>query len=65
MDLVLQLLGRHLHQGNPPTCELVNEFRATGASDLGGSRLGNLALRVPEHSGSDAHLFNEFGGRQT
>jgi hypothetical protein len=45
MDLVLQLLGRHLHHGDPLMRELVNEFRATGASDLGGSRLGDLSIR--------------------
>src|SRR2546425_4865390 len=35
MDLVLQLLGGHLHDGYAPVREFVDEFRATRSRDLG------------------------------
>ena len=34
MDLVLQLLGRHLRNGDAPMREFVNEFRAARPGDL-------------------------------
>ena len=39
MDLVLQFLGGHLHNGDAPMREFVDEFRATRAGDLGRFRL--------------------------
>ena len=36
MDLVLRFLGRHLHDGDAPMRELVDELGATRAGDLGG-----------------------------
>ncbi len=48
MDLVLQFLGRHLHDGDAPVRELVDEFRATRSGNLGRFRLGELAVRVPQ-----------------
>src|SRR5436190_3767231 len=50
MDLVLQFLGRHLHDGDAPMREFVNELRAARAGDLDRLRLGQLAVRVPEQS---------------
>ena len=35
VDLVLQVLGRHLHNRDAPTREFVDEFRAARAGDLG------------------------------
>jgi hypothetical protein len=39
MDLVLQFLGRHLHDGYASIRELVDELRAARASDFGRLRL--------------------------
>ena len=64
MDLVLQFLGRHLHDGNAPMRELVDELRAARAGDLGRLRLGVLAVRVPEQRRRNSHLFHELGWRQ-
>ena len=47
MDLVLQLLGRHLHNGDAPMQEFVDEFRAARAGDLRSFRLREFSLRVP------------------
>src|SRR5206468_3151916 len=57
MDLVLQFLGRHLHDGDAPMCELVNEFRATCAGDL-------RSFRVREQSCRNPHLLHELRRRQ-
>ena len=62
MDLVLQLLWRHLHDGNAPMCELVNEFRATCAGDLRSFRLREFSLRVPEQRCRDPHLLHDSVG---
>ena len=47
MRLFLQFLGRHLHNGNAPMRELVDELRTTRSGDLGSLRLGDRSLRVP------------------
>jgi hypothetical protein len=39
IHFVLQFLCRHLHDGNAPVCELVDELRAARASDLRSLRL--------------------------
>jgi hypothetical protein len=59
MDLVLQLLGGHLRNGDAPMREFVDEFRAAGAGDLGRFRLGELAARIPEERRRNTHLFHE------
>src|SRR5712691_3646417 len=64
MDLILQLFGRHMHNGDAPMRELVDEFRARRAGDLGGLRLGELSLRVPKQRCCDVHLLDELGRRQ-
>src|SRR6266849_11079343 len=64
MDLVLQLLGRRLNDGDAPMRELVDELRPTRTRDLRGLRLGKLAVRVPEERRRNAHLFHELGRRQ-
>jgi hypothetical protein len=43
LTLALQLLGRHLHDGDAPMRELVDEFGPARAGDFGGLRLGDLA----------------------
>jgi hypothetical protein len=62
MDLVLQLLGRHPHDGDAPMREIVDELRAARAGDLGRLRLGELAVRVTEQSGRDSST--GFGGHR-
>jgi hypothetical protein len=64
MDLVLQFLRGHLHNGNAPMRELVDELRTARACDLRGLRLGDLALGVPKQRRCDAHFVHELGGRQ-
>src|SRR5712691_3403135 len=64
MDLVLQFLGRHLHDRDAPMSELVDELGTARAGDLGRLRLGELAVRVPEQRRRDPHLFHELGRRQ-
>ncbi len=56
MGLVLQLLGRHLHDWYVPMCELVDEFSPARAGDLGRLRLGKLAARIPEKRRRNTHL---------
>jgi hypothetical protein len=66
MDLVLQFLGRHLLDGDASMAELVDELCAARAGDLGGLRLGELAVRVSHatatsHTGSPASSSHALG----
>ena len=62
MDLVLQLLWGHLHDWDAPMCELVDEFRATRAGDLGSLRLRELSCEYQSRAAATRISFTNSVG---
>jgi hypothetical protein len=66
VDLVLQFFGCHLHDGDAPMRELVDELRATRAGDLRRLGLGELACEYQSRAAATRISFtNSVGDKRS